>query len=232
MKYPLYQKTLCPMLWDGDKLKPEVQKGLLDIAVDFVNELRDNHELEIEIVDVVVIGSVANYNWTPYSDIDLHVITDYSKLNIPPEEAQVMFDALKGNWNSKHEITVKGHDVEMYVQDKTYKPSSAAEYSILNNKWIKEPVHEAPTFDKDLIKSKYKEYKKKIEDLATKQDEDGLRDLLDKLYKYRQAGLDKGGELSEENIVFKILRARGHLDKIKDVVAQLYDKKMTVKEMS
>jgi len=38
--------------------------------------------------------------------------------------------------------------------------------------------------------------------------------------------------LSEENIVFKIIRAYGYLDKIKDNIAKTYDKKMSVKEIS
>lgn len=232
MKYQLYQDSLCPKLWANGKLDAEVQKGLLDIAVDFVNDLRDDHDLPVEILDVVIIGSVANYNWTTYSDIDLHIITDFSKLDMPAEQAQIMFDALKGNWNNKHNITVKGHDIELYVQDKDYEPSSAAEYSILKAKWLKEPKKEAPEFDKALIKNKYVEYKKKIDALAKNGDEDGLRKLLDKLYKYRQAGLDKGGELSDENIIFKALRAKGYLDKIKDTVTKLYDRKMTVKETS
>jgi len=230
MKYPLYQDSLCPKLWANGKLDSEAQKGLLDIAKDFVNDLRDDHDLPVEILDVVIIGSVANYNWTPYSDVDLHIITDFSKLDMPAEQAQIMFDALKGNWNNKHNITVKGHDVELYVQDKDYEPSSAAEYSILKGKWLKEPKKETPQFDKALIKKKYVEYKKKIDALADSGDEDGLRKLLDKLYKYRQAGLDKGGELSDENIIFKALRAKGYLDKIKDTVTKLYDKKMTIKE--
>ena len=209
---------------------PEVQKGLLDIATDFVSELERENKLKIKLVDVVIIGSVANYNWTQYSDIDLHIITDYDKLDIPKEEAQVMFDAIKANWNHHHNITIKGHDIEMYVQDKSYEPSSAAEYSVLNNKWLKEPVREHPQFDKALIKTKYAEYKKKIASLVGKEDEDGLRTLLEKLYKFRQTGLDAGGELSEENIVFKALRAAGELEKIKDHVTQIYDKKMTVNE--
>jgi predicted nucleotidyltransferase len=232
MKYPLYQDSLCPKLWVNGKLDAEVQKGLLDIAVDFVNDLRDDHDLPVEILDVVIIGSVANYNWTPYSDIDLHIITDFSKFDMPAEQAQIMFDALKGNWNNKHNITVKGHDIELYVQDKDYEPSSAAEYSILKAKWLKEPKKESPQFDKALIKKKFIEYKKKIDALTKNADEDGLRKLLDKLYKYRQAGLDKGGELSDENIIFKALRAKGYLDKIKDTVTKLYDKKMTVDETS
>ncbi len=232
MKYALYQKTLCPKMWQDDKLDPAVQKGLLNIANDFVAELEENHDLAIDILDVVIIGSVANYNWTSYSDVDLHIVTDYTKLDLPPVEAQIMFDAIKAAWNTKHNITVKGHDVELYVQDKNYTPSSAAEYSVLHDKWLKKPTREKPSFDKELIKNKYREYKKKIDDLASSRDEKGLRDLLDKLYKFRQAGLDAGGELSEENIIFKILRAHGCLDKIKDTVSSLYDKKMTVKEIT
>jgi predicted nucleotidyltransferase len=232
--YPLYHNTLCPKLWtvneDGAKLDNEVRNGLLKVAQDFVKELKDSNGISIKVDDIVIIGSATNYNWTNYSDIDLHVVTDYKKLDMSAEDAQTLFDAIKVGWNNKHDITMKGHDVEIYVQDKAHIPTSASEYSVLNDKWLKEPVKESPKFDKDLIKKKYKEYKNKISSLVKKHDEDALKKLLEKLYKYRQSGLDKGGELSEENIVFKILRAYGHLDKIKDSISNIYDKKMSVKE--
>ena len=216
---------------DGHILDNEVRKGLSQIAQDFVDSLKKDYEISIKIHDVVIIGSIANYNWTDYSDVDLHIITDYSALDMTPDEAQTLFDAIKVNWNNKHDIKMKGHDVEIYIQDKSHKPVSSAEYSVLNNKWIKEPKKENPEFNKELIKKKYKEYKGKINGFVNKKDDDGLKKLLEKLYKFRQAGLDSGGELSEENIVFKALRAHGLLDKLKDSIAQIYDKKMSVKEV-
>lgn len=216
---------------DGFRLDDEVRKGLSKIAQDFVDNLKKDNNISIKILDVVIIGSVANYNWTNYSDIDLHIITDYSDLDMSPEDAQTMFDAIKVNWNNKHDIKMKGHDVEIYVQDKSHKPVSTAEYSVINKKWNKEPKKEKPEFNKELIKKKYKEYKGKINALISKHDETALKKLLDKLYKFRQAGLDSGGELSEENIVFKILRAYGYLDKLKDSIAKSYDTKMSVKEV-
>lgn len=234
MKYPLYNNKLAP-IWnineDGALLDPEVRKQLLKIAMDFVKDLKDNNDIKIKIEDVVLIGSLTNYNWTPYSDVDLHIITDYKDLDMSKEDAQTLFDAIKAGWNNKHDITMKGHDVELYVQDIDYEPTSASEYSVLRNEWIKEPKKETPNFNKALIKKKYKEYKNKIDGLVKGDSEKPLKDLLDKLYKFRQAGLDKGGELSEENIVFKMLRAKGYLDKIKDAVANIYDKKMSVKEV-
>lgn len=232
MKYPLYQSTLCPKLWDGDIINQDAQKALLGIVTDFVSGLKKDHDLDIDILDAVIVGSIANYNWTPYSDIDLHIITDFDKLGMSHEEGQLLFDSIKAVWNLKHTIVIKGHDVELYVQDKSYKPSSSAEYSVLNNKWLKRPSREKPKFDVAHIKAKYTEYKNKIDGLISKHDEEGLRKLLDKLYKYRQAGLDAGGELSDENIVFKAIRANGHLTRLKDAVDKLYDKKMSVKERS
>jgi hypothetical protein len=217
---------------DGHRLDNEARGMLLKIATDFVTNLKKDYELDIKIHDVVIIGSIANYNWTDYSDVDLHIITDYSDLDMTPDDAQTLFDAIKVNWNNKHDIKIKGHDVEIYIQDKTHKPVSTAEYSVLNNKWIKEPTKEDPKFNKELIKKKYKEYKKKINSLIKDHDENGLKKLLEKLYNYRQAGLDRGGELSEENIVFKILRAHGHLDKLKNSISKIYDKKMSVKEIA
>jgi hypothetical protein len=235
MNYPLYRETLCPRMWhmdeDGYKLDVQVRKMLLKVAADFVKKLKEDHELNIKIHDLVIIGSVANYNWTDYSDIDLHIIVDFNDLDMTKNDAQTMFDAIKTSWNLKHDIKMKGHDVEIYVQDIDHVAVSTAEYSVLKDKWIKEPKKESPKFNKDLIKRKYNEYKKKIDDLIKNHDEVKLKKLLEKLYNYRQSGLDKAGELSEENIVFKILRAFGHLDKLKNNIDKIYDKKVSVKEI-
>ena len=234
MNYPLYNEALCDKIWDinedGPRIKQDVRTGLLKVALDFVKELKVEKQINIKAEDVVVIGSITNYNWTPHSDIDLHIKTDYSKLDMSKEDAQTMFDAIKTAWNLKHDITVKGHDVELYVQDIHHVAVSSSEYSVLKDKWLKEPVKQKPNLNKELIKKKYREYHKKINSLVKSNDDSGLKKLLQKLYKYRQAGLDSKGEFSEENIVFKILRVAGSLDKLKDNIDKIYDKKVSVKE--
>ena len=236
MKYPLYNNKLCPDLWsvneDGYKLDPEVRDNLYKIAQDFVTNFKKEKEIEIPIRDIVLLGSITNYNWTPYSDIDLHIITDFSSLGLPELEAKVLFDSVRSSWNKTHNIVMKGHDVELYVQDLNEENKSPAEYSILNNKWITQPKKETPTFDKELIKKKYTNFKRQLDALVVKHDEAGLKRLLEKLYKYRQAGLDDNGDLSEENIVFKIFRAKGNLDKLRDYINKFYDKEVSVNEIT
>ena len=234
MKYPLYNETLCPDIWtvneDGAHLNDDVRKNLLKIAIDFIKDLRENNKINVKIEDVLLVGSITNYNWTPYSDVDVHIVADYTPLGINKETAQTMFDAIKTGWNKKHNITMKGFDVELYVEDIDHETESASVYSILRDEWVKEPVKQKPNFNKSLIKKKYNEYKKKIDELIKGESEKPLKDLLDKLNKYRQAGLDSGGELSEENIVFKMLRAKGYLDKLKQNIVNIYDDKMSVDE--
>jgi hypothetical protein len=46
----------------------------------------------------------------------------------------------------------------------------------------------------------------------------------------RESGLSKGGEFSSENIVFKLLRTRNHLDNLKNAVNKVYDAKLSLKE--
>jgi len=44
----------------------------------------------------------------------------------------------------------------------------------------------------------------------------------------RKAGLDKSGELSTENLVFKILRNRNYIEKLKSAINNLYDKSQSL----
>ena len=52
----------------------------------------------------------------------------------------------------------------------------------------------------------------------------------DKLKKYRTCGLEKGGEYSTENMVFKILRRNGYIEKLHDESTNIIDKKLSMKQ--
>lgn len=236
MNYPLYNNTLCLRIWDHStktdeyEMKPEVRRELLSIATDFVKTNIEDNGLPLIATDIVLIGSLTNYNWTPYSDFDLHIIVDLTDLDVKLTDAQLLVDGLKGMWNKSHEITIKGHPVELYVQDVSAKPHSLSSYSVKTGKWIKKPVKDKPKFDKDYIKTKHERAKTRLDDLFSEPTEKKLETELERVYAMRQAGLDKKGEFSEENIVFKILRAQGYLDKLKDLIVKVYDEDHSLDE--
>lgn len=237
MKYPLYNDELCPDLWElkGKRwvMKADVHETLMKIATDFIEvHMEEEALLKITPVDFIVIGSSTNFNWTQFSDIDFHIIVDFKELEgIDHEKAEILMNVIKSNWNKSHEISIKGHDVEIYIQDITLEPASASIYSVMNNEWVVEPDHNSPKFNKKLIKQKHKMFSSEIKKLIASKDVEKIRKMIAKLYKFRQAGLDnKKGEYSEENIVFKILRAQGYLDKMKEFSVEVYDKELTLLE--
>lgn len=142
-----------------------------------------------------------------------------------------MADSLKSSWNKSHDITIKGFPVEIYLQDITEKPETGSIYSVKDDDWIKQPEKKRPTFDKKYIQRKHKQFKEKLDDVLANPDEKSMKSILDRIYNMRQAGLDKKGEFSEENIVFKILRAQGYLDKLKAAIDVVYDKDHTIDEI-
>ena len=218
--------TLNPEIWDNVdgndfssiKLKSDIRKHLLDIAKDFI----DSMGIEIEIEDVLFIGSLANYNWSNFSDVDLHVVIDKSKLGIEPLVADEFFDAKKQNFNLKHDIKIKGYDVELYAQDVNEKlDSSKGKYSVLYSKWIETPSLEDFELDKASVIKKVKEFNKVLSSLEQMEDSKEKLTKIDafkeKIRKYRKNGLTQGGELSNENLVFKYLRRSGFMEKLSDL---------------
>ncbi len=108
-----FHTELNPALWDGDRMRPEVREALIKIADDF-REFLGISDLAVE--DITVSGSNAAYTYTPHSDIDLHLLVDFSKLN-PDQVYQELFNAKKYQYNDQHDIKIRGYDVELYVQD-------------------------------------------------------------------------------------------------------------------
>ena len=222
-----YSAVLNPIAWDNDQMLPQVRDRLLKISGEFVKYL-DIPGFQVQ--DVVLTGSMANYNWTKYSDFDLHVITNYSDLECD-NLAEAFYRAKKDLWNNYHDITIGGYEVEMYVEDSAKPPVSAGVYSILDNKWLKKPDYSKPEIDKSAVNAKANDILEQVKQAINSADSvSDIQRIKDKLRHMRRAGLDASGEFSVENLTYKVLRNMGVLDKLSKVQTQQQDKKLSLPE--
>ena len=228
------QETLNPRVWDkNQKLRPEIRKTLLKIANDYFESL----ELPgVDIEDVTFTGSLANYNWSQYSDVDLHMLIDYKEVPVDESLVQDFLKTKSTNWNQNHDVKIYGYDVELYVQDISEEHVSTGVYSILTNEWLVKPEKKRISVDDKNVKLKSERIMDSIDDLyddmKKTDDYDEIVEkadkIKDKIKKMRQAGLDRAGEFSVENMVFKVLRRNGMLDRLSDIKTVAYDKSVTL----
>lgn len=217
-------------LWEkGGHLKAEVRERLLKIAELFYNSLH----IDFPILDIYFTGSLANYNWTSQSDVDVHLILD-----IPNDEDKDFLaeyiDAKKESWKNKHDITIFGYPVELFAKDSEDFHKNKAVYSIQDDKWIIRPSKKNIKIDVDSVKEKSADIMSDIDNaLEISDSKDRLKaidKIKDRIKKMRKAGLEKGGEYSVENLVFKTLRGNGYLEKLSSEKASIIDKDLTLKE--
>jgi len=227
--FRIYNQSLCPALWDSQQhLDPEVRLNLLKMAKDFYEKTG----FQAPIIDVYLMGSIANYNWTADSDADVHVIIDYNQLQMPEETSSEVIKTAGAQWNTEHNATVKGHKVELNIQNaREQKPHVTGIYSLMKDQWIRQPQYQPRQFDTPTIQAKYKGMKKYIEAALRSGNRDTMKSAKKYLDAFRQYGLDTGGELSIENIVFKIIRSKGLIKALKTAITATYDKEMSVKEV-
>ena len=214
---------------DGNfSMREEIRKNLLKVSDEFIETLG----VEFFIHDIVLTGSLANYNWSSFSDVDLHILIDFEESDYSIDLLKEFFDAKKNVWNEKHDIKVKGYDVELYVQDVNEPHISSGVYSILHDKWVIEPKKETPNIDDRMIIQKGEEFAKKIDNLLKLPKNQNLLtkidDLRKKIKEFRQSGLESGGEYSYENLTFKLLRRNGYIEKLLKLKTNVTDKKLSI----
>jgi hypothetical protein len=217
-------------------MKSKVRDRLLKISNDFIEFL----DVNLVISDIIMSGSLANYNWSDYSDVDIHILANFTQFNETEKPLyEDLFFLKKSIYNKKHNITIYGYEVELYVEDESqvHDVKNIAKYSILNDEWIETPIKEHVDVNHNKIKSKSKQWMNIIDSLIDNindEDFEEAKELInkynDKLRKYRTCGLQKDGEYSEENLVFKVLRRNGYLEKIRSLKDKLVDKKLSLKE--
>lgn len=220
-----FHDQLNPAIWTKDKkMSPTVRKKLLDIAEDFKKSLGIT---KFSLKDITVSGSNAAYNYTPLSDIDLHLVVDLPQAdhdNIYRE----LFDAKKFQYNEQHDYKIKNYDVELYVQNANDEHISQGIYSIMRDEWVKEPQPVEATYDEVSTRSKYDTLKHLVFK-AIKAEDYFLADKLRRtIKKYRQVGLQSTGEFGPENLAFKALRANGYVKKLYDLLNNLKDREFSL----
>ena len=219
---------------DGDKLIKKTRLRLLEVADDFIDELNVPFA---EPKDIHIVGSMVGYNWSKYSDIDLHIIYDFNDIDKRTQFVREYMDNKKNLWNDKKKIRIYGYDVELYVEDIHNPAESNGRYSLEDNKWIQQPVKPEPlTYQKAFIKNKsakfiniidkyYEEYEQFV---LEHNDEQMLllskkcNKLWTKVKGIRKSAIERGGEQDPYNIVFKVIRRSDRLLKLSSLRNLLY----------
>ncbi len=233
------QDNLNPKIWDKDGksyiMKLEVREKLLEISNIFIDSLG----VDVIITDIIMIGSLVNYNWSKYSDIDLHIVVNFNQF---PENSKDLylefFDLKKIIFNQKHNIKLFDYDVECFVQSENEKTFSSGIYSILYNMWTNQPKKQiSKNIDQELLKQKSKQWMRIIDGIGENiKDEEPeeiksiVKNYKEKLKNFRNCGLEKGGEMSLENLVFKLLRRNGYIEKLYDIPTEIIDKKLSMNQ--
>ena len=222
-----FHDKLNPKLWNSTKLRPDVRERLLIIAQDFLQELGVN---DLDVKDITISGSNAAFSYTKHSDLDLHILVDMG--NLPVDEVyRELFTAKKTIYNDTHDIRIHTIPVELYVQDSRQPVVSLGEYSVMNDQWIRIPTKRRSDFDQTATKSKYEKLLSLIEIALKSKKYSKVKHIIDTIKRYRQAGLDKGGEFGPENLAYKMLRSQGYITKLYDLRDKLHSEKLSFETM-
>lgn len=234
------QQELNPKIWPNGKINSRVRLRLMDIADDFFATLKIDW---LKPLDILLTGSMANYNWSKYSDFDLHLLLDFSDVDENVDFVHEYFTAKKKLWNEEHEnLMIYGFPVEVYVQDISEPLVSNGIYSLYKNKWVVEPSKDAIKSlgnEKETIKAKAIETMEKIDALYNATFDisygyDGekiiaqIKKLINIIKGIRKESLSNGGEMSAGNIFFKILRRTGYIEKLFTAKTLAYDRKESI----
>lgn len=231
--------TLNPEIWVNEKINSDVRLKLLAIADDFVDSLAMDW---VQPLDVLFTGSLANYNWSEYSDIDLHILYDFSEIYENTEFVEDYFKAKRNLWNDEHEgITIYGFPVEISAEDANNPAKSSGVYSLENNEWVKLPKDITDSrLNVDYIKETAADYMTRIDEMEEElADMDDMKKvskigktaerMFDRLKDMRKKSLEtEAGEMASDNIVWKVLRREGYIEKLRGIMTDTYDKMMSL----
>ena len=226
------KENLNPKVWNDFEMDQELRKSLLTIGGDFFNSI----EINVDVLDVILCGSLCNYTWSEYSDYDIHVVIKLSDVDDNTILVEKLVDFAKKKWNYENDIFIGGYEVEVAVQDisdfkgaiKSGRMGGA--FSLLKNKWIKKPEKIEFVPDEKMMREKGSIIMSMIDKLNDDFSEmeyeeftEKLKRVWKKIKSLRLSGLEEGGEFGFGNLMFKLLRRNGYIQKIMDLRKKSYE---------
>ena len=220
-------ETLNPKLWSSDnKLLDDVKVKIVEIIEQFISTC----DIPINMVDAHLVGSNASYNYTQYSDLDVHIISNFDLVDAPKEILQVLYNALKAKFNADYDISIRGIDVEIYVEDIRSTAISNGVYSLYEDRWIRFPkkLTDVPQVE---IEPEFSEWKEKFQTAINSGNSDSIVNVINDIYILRKNSLDSEGEYGKGNQIFKEIRNCGLLDAAKDAYKTFKSKELTIEHL-
>lgn len=232
-----YREELNNKIFLNNIMIENVRENLLKATEDFLSEMTRGmleENIYLFIKDIMLVGSNASYNYSEYSDIDIHILYDSTNLGEDNSKffAREYFETFRRLFNQSHKITVYSIPVEFYVEDINNAGVYNGRYSLLTNNWVQFPVKDAVEVNSADVEAKYDLYKSDIESYTSisGQYENSL-ELYKRIFKMRRSALRGGGEFCTENLVFKKLRNEGLIDKLRDYIRNERDKQLSVESL-
>lgn len=208
-------------------LREDVRDRLIEIGDEFVSNLKEDG-VPLRVCDYWLVGSNAAYNYQSDSDVDLHIIVNMEDLDVDEKILRLLYDYIKSNWSQKYDITIKGHPLEIYLEDSRTSSASNGIYSIKRDKWIKVPE---PQEDKRLYPEESELYREWLSKYSNLEDAD-VEQFIDDLYLMRKEALASEGEFALGNLIFKEFRNSGRLDALRDRKNEIKSRELTLESMS
>ena len=210
-------------LFKNNKLKDEIRNKLVVIADAFVDDLRENN-IPLNVLDYWLVGSNAAYNYSENSDIDIHIIVDFSTINVSRDILSILYNYARNSFNKTYDISVKGMPVELYIEGENSSVVSNGVYSIIKDSWIKEPIKEDISPINITTTPLYKKWKEMLEDVR----DNDVEYLLNTLYLLRKESILREGEYGVGNLLFKQLRNEGYVDLLKDKIHEVRSRELSL----
>lgn len=216
----LPKKSLASWIYkDPDNL--EIKDSVLEYLSGVSEKVLDDLDLDLDVVDIIVVGSALSYNYTKESDIDLHFVVDFdSELGeASKNQLKELLGYFTKYWNSRDLFYIGDHKVEIYFNGLHDAMITPAAYSLTRDTFLKKP-RELPFDEKSIDegKSLAKELSLSLETILDDEDVDAAREWKTDVKDSRKEGLLRDGIFSPENIAFKYLRSWGDLQKVSDFI--------------
>jgi hypothetical protein len=217
-------EQLNPTYWQNDTMKPEIRAKLKQIGQVKFDELKASLP-NIKLKDILFSGSLANYNYTKSSDINIHLIVDVSNVSCDRNVVDAYVNLINGYWFATANLSVLNTPLQVTVLTGLHETGGF--YSLFNGTWINKPTHPNPTYTKRELTEQVKLYHLQIHTLQEEYTKDSAafdcpkaEALLKQLKGARGTGLKRDGYSAIENNTYRILRSVNDLKVLNDLVEQ------------